>query len=174
MGELTDWKVLLGEMILAKSQLDERDPQHLEPYTLPRGPAAEEDVSGISLPADYRAFLAHADGWPSFYMDADLFGSPELRGGGSADVARELLATYAEAGVFEDMGWAVADVLPIGAGAGMRDLFVIGRVGTTVEGQVSWIDAEEIERYDDLAQFVATMRDATERRARQLGEARPL
>ncbi|MEV6527553.1 SMI1/KNR4 family protein [Longispora sp. NPDC051575] len=173
MSQSIGWKALLGDTIVAKSALDDADPKHLEPYTLPKVAATEDALAAFetvhgALPSAYRQFLLHANGWPQFYMDADLFGLPELEGSASAAVAAELMDVYTDTGVFDDMDWPPGDALPVGAGEGMRDLFVIGRAGTPVQGQVSWIDGEEIERYPDFGEFIASMRDAVLRRVHQL------
>ena len=76
------WEELLRSIILAKEQLDRLD--HTQPATGPRVRATEDEVaayergSGERLPADYREFLLHANGWPHFFFRADLFGLPEL------------------------------------------------------------------------------------------------
>ena len=107
-----DWPALLGAMIQAKNDIDQRDPEHLEVYTLPRVGAGEADIAGYEqaagepLPGGYRDFLAYADGWPSLYFDLDLFGLAELRDGtGSAALATELLDGYQREGVLAGVGW---------------------------------------------------------------------
>lgn len=175
MSEPVDWKALLGELILAKNEVDELDPEHVERYTVPRTAAAEEDIAaferefGERLPEQYRDLLLHADGWNSFYFDADLFGLAELRGEGrSAAQARELLDVYDAEGALEDAGLSRDDVLPIAAGPGMRALFLLVRSGRPEAGQVSWMDAEEVDRYRDVVEFIASMRDYAHRQAERL------
>lgn len=174
MSEPVDWKALLGELILAKNEVDELDPKHVERYTVPRTAASEDDIAaferefGERLPEQYRDLLLHADGWSSFYFDADLFGLAELRGAGSAVQARELLDVYDAEGALEDAGLSRDDVLPIAAGPGMRALFLLVRSGRPEAGQVSWMDAEEVDRYRDVVEFIASMRDYAYRQAERL------
>jgi hypothetical protein len=174
MTEPVNWPALIGTMALVKSEIDELDPEHLEDYTAPRVKATEADIaeyernSGQVLPHEYRDFLLHANGWPSFYFDMTLFGLPELQGQGNGARAGELLNLYNEEGVLADVDLAVDDVIPVGAGAGMRDLFLLVRPGRPGSGQVSWIDGEEIDRYQDFAEFFASMIEYARRRAQKL------
>jgi hypothetical protein len=173
-SEPAGWRALLAGLILAKNEVYELDPQHVERYTVPRPAAAEDDIAafehefGERLPEQYRDLLLHADGWSSFYFDADLFGLAELRGEGSAAQARELLDVYDAEGALEDAGLSRDDVLPIAAGPGMPALFLLVRSGRPEAGQVSWMDAEEVDRYRNVVEFLASMRDYAHRQAERL------
>jgi hypothetical protein len=175
MSQPVDWPALLGTMIQVKNEIDQRDPEHVEPYTLPRVKASAAELAayeqqiGHALPAAYREFLRHADGWPSFYFDMDLFGLPELRdGAGNAGLAARLLDEYDREGVLGDIGLSTADVTPIGAGAGMRDLLLLVRSGDDNAGQVSWLDGEEVDRYADVAEYLDSMIEYARIRASKL------
>ncbi|MBA9007241.1 SMI1/KNR4 family protein [Thermomonospora cellulosilytica] len=169
-----DWKTLLGAMIMAKSDIDQLPGEKLEQYTVPRVKATEDELAefereiGERLPSSYRNFLLHANGWPRFYYRMDLFGIPELRGGGNWPVANELLTVYAE-DVLPSVDLDPKGVVPVGAGQGMRDLLLVVREGWPAAGEVSWIDGEEIGRFEDFATFMAYMvqnrREYYERRA---------
>lgn len=154
-----DWPVSLGRAIGLQAQIEASDPEGLLTGTVPRQAATEEEVaafeqeSGERLPAAYRAFLLHANGWPGLYFTLDAFGLEELRGGGSAPHARELLETYAAEEVLEESGLNDADVLPVATGQG-NDLAVIIREGRPGAGTVVWFDGEEYGRYADFGEFV--------------------
>src|SRR5690606_32576073 len=96
------WPVDLGIAIGLQAQLEDGDPEGLLQGTVPRAKASEEQVSqfeatlGERLPESYREFLLHADGWPGAYFTLDLFGLPELQGGGQHRHAQTLLETYDE------------------------------------------------------------------------------
>lgn len=169
MADRATWAELLGALIVFKEQLDDLDPGHTQPYTAPRVKATEADIAaaeatlGERLPDAYRQFLLHANGWPSFYFRADLFGTEELRGGGHGPAANQQLAGYQHQGVLEDAGLSAADVLPIGAGPPNmgNTLFLLVRNGRPNTGQVVWLDGEEIDRFDDFHQYIAAMLDYT-------------
>ncbi len=175
--EEVDWPALIGVMIMTKSALDEADPEHLRPYRLPRVPPSEDEIAAVEaglgerLPAAYRDFLVHANGWPQFYFEVDLFGLPELRGEGSGQLGRELLASLDADGMLADIDLRAEDVLPVGAGTGMRTVYLLVRDGRPGAGQVSWIDDGEVDRYADFAEFFASM-TAYHQRALERHQAR--
>lgn len=158
-----NWPALIGDLIQAKARVDEVDPEHVERYTLPRAKATPDEIAqyeselGEPLPGAYRGFLLHANGWPAFYFDADLFGLPELRGGTSTQAAHQILDVLHEEGVLEDLGLARDDTLPIVAGPGLRTLFLMIRSGRPRAGQVCWLDGEQVDRFTDFAEFFTSM-----------------
>lgn len=154
------WPARLGIVIGLQAQVEAADPDGLLTGTVPRMPANEDDVAafeceaGARLPEAYREFLLHANGWPGMYFSLDAFGLEELRGGGSAARARELLEAYDAEDVLEESGLEASDLLPVAAGQS-SDLVAIIRGTRPDAGQVVWIDAgEEYDRFDDFAEFV--------------------
>jgi len=174
MTEPVNWPALIGEMAIVKGEIDQLDPEQLEEFTSPRVKADPADVAaferawGEMLPLEYRNFLLHANGWPRFYFQMTLFGLPELQGEGDAPTGSRILQVYDEEGVLEDLGLTSDGVLVVGAGTGMRDLFLLVRQGQPGAGQVSWLDGEEIDRYQDFAEFFASMTEYARRRAQKL------
>lgn len=152
------WPVSLGVAIGVQAQVEASDADGQLTGTVPRLAATEEQVAeferetGERLPASYREFLLHANGWPGLYFTLDAFGLEELRGGGSAPHSRELLATYDAEEVLDDSGLDSADVLPIATGQG-NDLVLIIREGRPGAGTVVWLDGEEYGRYSDFGAF---------------------
>jgi SMI1/KNR4 family protein SUKH-1 len=175
--EPADWPALIGTMIIVKQQIDEADRQHLAEYTVPRVKASQDEILaferavGERLPNDYRNFLLHANGWPAFFFLVNLFGLPELQGEGDAETGAALLRSYDEEGVLADLGLTVDDVIVVGAGAGSRDLFLLIREGRPGAGQVSWLDGEEIDRYQDFPEFFASLIEYHRLRLQKLAQA---
>lgn len=163
MTQATDWPALIGEMILTKNEIIDLDPSYYDDYTLPNERAAESEVTafegqlGESLPAEFRSFLLHANGWRMFYWDADLFGLKDVAQGPSHPTVSALLSAYRKDRVLEDAGLAESDVLPIGASPHGQTLFLLVRSGRPEAGQVSWISGEEVDRYADFAEFFASI-----------------
>jgi hypothetical protein len=176
MTESANWPELIGEMILTKNEIIDLDPTYYDDYTLPTENAEERDIKaferrlGERLPAAYRDFLAHANGWKMFYWDADLFGLEELSGGGSSPAAMGLLSTYRDQGVLSDAGIREQDVLAIGASSHGSSLFLLFRSGGPNAGQVSWISGEEVDRYSDFAEFFASITSYFKAHVDKLGE----
>lgn len=152
------WPVDLGVGIGLQAQLEQSDTEGLFEGSLPEPSAAEDDVAtfeagfGEQLPRPFRNFLLHANGWHDFYFGLNLFGLAELRGGGKAQRAAELIASYEAEEVFEESGINVADLLPVAAGDGI-DLVVLIREGRTHAGAVFWFDGGEYARFEDFGEF---------------------
>ncbi len=156
------WPVDLGIAIGLQAQLEDGDPEGLLQGTVPRPKVSEEQITqveaslGERLPASYREFLLHADGWPGAYFTLDLFGLPELQGGGKHRHAQTLLETYDEEEVLDDSGLSRKDLLPVAASQG-NDLVVILRDGRPEVGTVVWFDGEEYGRFGTFAEFFEEM-----------------
>lgn len=124
----------------------------------PREPATEAAVQafeaelGEALPASYREFLLHANGWPRLYFMVDLFGLPELRGELHGKLGRSVFESYDAEEVFEDAGLQAADILPV-AGGPCATLVVIVRSGRPNAGEVIEFDGGEAGRWPDFAAY---------------------
>lgn len=155
MSTTESWPALLGVAIGTNARLLELEP-NLHWSTLPRVKNTEAGLRAFesefleTLPPGYRDFLLFADGWEAFYFGMGIFGLPELRGGGNWRPAQELLRTYDDEEVLENIGIDMSDVMPIAAGQRLN-LIVVYRAGTATPGQVVWIDSgEEFARFDDF------------------------
>jgi hypothetical protein len=157
-GRERSWPVILGQAIGAQAQVEASDPDGLLAGTVPRPAATEHEVAayereaGEPLANAYRAFLLHANGWPGVYFTLDAFGLEELRGGGNAPHARELLETYDAEEVLVESALDAADLLPVATGQG-SDLVVVIREGRPGAGTVVWFDGEEYGRYENFREF---------------------
>jgi hypothetical protein len=173
----TDWPLQIVRLVDTQRQLASLDgPVQTYTYHRPRQGATEEELTAFerqelraSLPTDYRTFLSVADGWESFWQNADLFGLFELTGGGSGARGQDLLEHHA---TIPDI-WATFgpdDVMPIGAARDNFDLFVLGRAEGPIDGLVVWLANEVIEQFRSFSEFFEYMVQLHERRRdRQLG-----
>lgn len=174
----TVWSVLLGHMVVAKQAIAEAEPGRLEPFAPPRPKATEAEIvafetqTGQRLPTSYREFLSHADGWPYFYFDMDLFGLAELSGGGQHRLAGELLTIYSDDEVLDEIGLDREALLPVAAGRGMRHLVAIVRTGLPDAGQVTWLDGEQVGRYPDFRAYFTAMTRFLMGQAQRLRDSR--
>jgi hypothetical protein len=160
MPDRNTWPVVLGLTIIAKRELQQRDPEQADDDTVPRLKLSPEALAefeheiGEPLPQEFHDFLLHADGWPGVYYDLDLFGTSELRGGGKWRTAQNLLDVYGGEGVLDALGLDPKGVVPVAAGDG-NDLVLLVRRGWPDAGQVSWIlGGEEFIRAEDYKAFV--------------------
>jgi hypothetical protein len=150
------WEIVVARLLLVKEQLRLVDRRGRYPYRRPEAPAAPgrlaaaEAVLGRALDADYRAFLACADGWAHVYGRVHLFGTRDLLGSPAMTAARQRLAVLERTGALRAAGVRRADLLPIAAGD--LDLFA-----QTPAGTVIWFARDEIERYPDFPAFAATL-----------------
>ncbi|WP_157441661.1 SMI1/KNR4 family protein [Actinoplanes awajinensis] len=167
----TDWPVLIGRLVQVRAEVDAADPERLQPCTIPRLRASEADVAGFEreigeqVPAGYREFLLHADGWPEFEYDVDLFGLAELRGAGAWEIGLRTLEIYDDEGVLEDSGVSFDQIVPVAAGPGMSSVYALIRNGFTGAGTVLWWnDGQEIDRYPGFAEFITSTTAYAERR----------
>ncbi|MFE3191666.1 SMI1/KNR4 family protein [Nocardia sp. NPDC059240] len=165
MDNVTDWPAMIGYLLIVKNEIDQRDLEKLQEYTAPRQKVSEEVLRGaesslnVQFPVEYRNFLLHADGWKSFYWNTDLFGMLEFSGEGAAHVATEGLGVYEAEGVLEDLKLEGHDLIPIGAGIGSENLFLLVVSGDAEKvGTVIWIDGgDEIETFRGFDEFFAAI-----------------
>lgn len=158
-----DWKVLLGQLLIAKQQVHENDRDGIESTTLPREKATEADIAAFEarvdghIDAHYRNFLLHANGWPNVLYDIGLFGLPEFDGAGNWPDANEQLGIYHDEGVLADSGLEADQIVPIAAGEGTIALIVIARPDTKNAGTVVWFDGGEVDRWSNFTEFFLSL-----------------
>ncbi|MGH3874407.1 MAG: SMI1/KNR4 family protein [Pseudonocardiaceae bacterium] len=163
MSEQTTWPVLIGTMGMVKEQINKEDTKQLADFTIPRFKATEEQIKdteerlGEPLPASYSEFLLHANGWDCFFWTLDLFGTEDLTAGPRHEAAAKALTTYDDAGALEALDLTMDQVIPIGIATNSNDLLILIGEGHPDAGKISWIDGEEIDRYNNFAHYFTSM-----------------
>lgn len=159
-----NWKERIVQMVLVQQRLEEVDVEHLWDYKLPRVAASEETLRqvegaiGAALDPEYRAFLAHAGGWPSFHQTVDLFGPEELLGSPHFAAAREALLSMEDEALTE-CGEEPRNLLPIAATSEDLDLFLIAGPEAHTPGQVFWYAGGLIETFPSFTEYFLAMVD---------------
>lgn len=153
---MIDWPTEIAVMGVIKEAMAEVDVERIWEYRLPRVGASEERLRAVEaglghrLPAQYRAFLAYADGWPAFWHLADLFGTAELDG--EAGRRASELMRFVEPALVA-IGLAPQQVLTIMVNRTGIDVFVIELESGPAPGAVHWIAGEEVQAFPDFHEF---------------------
>ena len=121
---------------------------------------AAEHVLGFGFPGDYRDFLRHADGWPWFLNETDLFGTPDFLSGRAA----RFLQRPGLVGAMAKLGFQPREYIPIGAGDPEVDqeVFLLVRPGASIlPGGVVWFDPEcvdgVLDKYASFEEFFVSV-----------------
>ncbi|MFD9977119.1 hypothetical protein [Streptomyces sp. NPDC059017] len=158
---MTDWADAISRMVDAQREVREIDREHLWCHGQPAPPASRERIGlvqarrGVVLDSQYAEFLVHADGWPAFMQDVDLFGTSDLLGAPFDEAAR-LLSTL-EPEVVDAGALDVAALIPVGASRTGIDLFVMPQAGGSTPNPVIWLAGLEVERYVSFEEFFPAM-----------------
>jgi hypothetical protein len=167
---MNDWKSEIVKGVLIDQRLQEVDTRGIWSYCLPEVAASRDEIAAmerdmrITLDPEYKDFLLHANGWKKFYQDVDIFGTSELSGAGLMSVAREQLDAVEPADFQENVGLAMADVLPIAASRTQTDTFLLALPGSAAPGSVIWFAGYTIERFPGFDEFYLSMLDYNRRR----------
>ena len=141
----------------------EADWKGLWDYALPHVHATEETVArteaqlGFRLPESYRGFLLAADGWPYFFQDMSIFSTSDLLGGDLHKAGQIPLELEECVEAMAADGVIAADHFPVAASLESIDVALMGKPGTPVEGTVSWVRGEVMQRYDDFLDYYLSM-----------------
>lgn len=166
-----DWKAEISRVVYWKQIAAEHDKQSALPWHLPRVGASPENIRlaeiaiGKSFSPQYKKFLEHADGWQSFYLLVDLFGTKEIINGSSTSALdrTELLLFLESIGVNKD------EVIPIGASEYDLDVFLlVSSTSKVLPEGVLWVAGEEIDRYQSFSEFFSAMVNYNARIAKNL------
>jgi hypothetical protein len=158
---MIDWEAEISRMKLAKRTVEAADQAHLWRVEPPRDPAAPqalremERVVGRPLDQEYLNFLLHADGWPAFLQDIDLFGASDI-GSEVLDQAREVVQCL-DPGVLVSSGVDPGTALPIGLSRTDIDVFVMLENDLNGFAPILWIAGVEVERYVGFQAFFDAM-----------------
>lgn len=159
------WEDEIAVAVLVRQALQEVDTTPLWQYDFPRVAATPtavektEQALGFRLDEQYRQFLLRADGWEHFHQDVDLFGTPELLGGGHTPAAQEYLDSAVETGILASLGLDRDSVLPVGATDQQSDLFLLVRPPADRPGRVLWLAGEVIDEYPTFEEYFLAMVD---------------
>ena len=158
------WPERIAVMALVKQKLHDVDVKKRWEYRLPAIKATEEQLVAVearlgeALDPSYRAFLAHAGGWPAFLQTIDLFGHADLLGGSRTERGAKLLLQLDE-DVLRASGFRREQLLPIAATLEDVDVFVMTRRSAPKPGMVIWFAREEIDRFPSFDEYFLAMID---------------
>jgi hypothetical protein len=161
---MIDWPKEIAILTYVKDEIFKIDSDNLWRHHLPKVAVSSEQLhaaaSAIGHPLDpsYTAFLRHANGWPAFYQNVDLFGTNELLGGELMDRAMSALSAMAHE-AFSSAGVRQDELLPIAVSSSDLDLFVMMRPGTQAPGTIIWFAGMEVERFPNFDEFFLAMAD---------------
>ena len=141
----------------------EADWKGLWDYALPHVHATEETVArteaqlGFRLPESYRGFLLAADGWPCFFQNMSILSTSDLLSGELHKASQTQLESEECVEAMAADGVIAADHFPVAASLESIDVALMGKPGTPVEGTVSWVRGEVMQRYDDFLDYYLSM-----------------
>jgi hypothetical protein len=129
------------------------------PGATEKGIDATERKLGFRLDPSYRRFLAHADGWPGFFHNIDLFSTGQLVAGPGLDSVHTGLAAIGDEDFQTGIGFGLDEVFPIGKDMGQADMWLMVKPTCASAGQVIWYWGSEDERFPDFDEFFLSMLD---------------
>jgi hypothetical protein len=169
-NNLTEWKIIVGRMIIAKYNVKKADVLNLWPHHLPELAATNGEIKfveksiGAPLGLDFAGFLGCANGWLGFYQSIDLFSCCDLTSGPRYQRGKGLFERVAP-DAHKAAGVNLENSLVIGASRDNADHFILGKCGSSMENKVLWFADEEIERFDTFKAFFLAMIAYNEREA---------
>ncbi|WP_455351356.1 SMI1/KNR4 family protein [Streptomyces sp. SYSU K217416] len=159
---MSDWLAPFAEMETAKRRLAVSDRDGLWRHESRRPPATPERIAEITtvthchLDPEYADFLLHADGWPAFLQDIDLFGTADFGTAAYAD-AEELVRVIEDEVEIERRA-SHSRLIPIGASRTDIDILVMPcERELNRPAPVIWLAGGEIERYWTFSDFFRGM-----------------
>lgn len=131
---------------LDKEKIWENDPPNI---------AAEASVLkslekkwGYPLNSKYKDFLLTSNGWDSFFVGMDLFGTSELFSGNKRLIAEELL-DFLEPNILNDMKAARHELYPIA----VAEQSISMLVASQSDERIFWVSGYVIEEYKDFEEM---------------------
>lgn len=164
------WPELIGFMGKLKMELAQVQPVAY-PMRPPRVAAGEHDLLeaerrlGHRLDPQYRAFLQHANGWPSFFVDVSLLGADELGQGELWEKGQETLDIFYQEALPPPGFPKRADLVPLAVAVHSVDVHVLWRsgAGTGVASGILWLAGEEVDRWPTFDEYFRSMYSYLER-----------
>jgi hypothetical protein len=162
---IDDWRPEIVKGVVIQQRIEELDQGRLWQRHLPEVAASDDELQateeqlGHGLDPRYRAFLRVANGWRSFYQAVDLFATRNLLGAPPMDSAIAQLNSIEPRDLESAIGMTLRDVLPIGASAAQRDIFLLARPWSADPGVVVWFASREVQRFPNFDEFYLSMLD---------------
>lgn len=168
-----DWKAEIARIVHWKQVAAEHDKNHVLPWHLPRVGASPDRIAdaeaatGVRFSPEFKEFLAHADGWPGFYVLTDLFGTQDFQSGrAKAAAQRPELQEF-----LRGQGVGNTEAVVIGGSDLDLDVFIhFAPDSGLLPGGVLWFAAEEIDRYPTFSAFFSAMVNYNARIAQKMAE----
>lgn len=156
-----DWKLAIATNFWQRQQAEIWDPQHLFPMKGPKVRASEEaiaqaeEATAFLFSQDYKDFLRHADGWPAFCENMDIFGTSDFLSG---EVKRLVERHAAAIRFMSTLGLDSNDYLAVGGNRNGLDLFLLISANCrNSPGQVIWYKDDEVDRCPSFGEFFSSM-----------------
>jgi hypothetical protein len=156
-----DWKLAIVMNFWQRQQAEIWKSGHVFPMGAPKVRASNEAIAQAELatafrfPEDYKDFLRHADGWPAFCENMDLFGTPDYLSG----EANRLLERHAAAIQFmHGLGFGRDDYIAVGGARKGQNLFLLlSADNPRSPGEVIWYNDEQLDRCPSFSEFFSSM-----------------
>lgn len=175
--EKPTWVDLIGYLGELRQELAQLHPDVL-PMTVPHPAATREQLTDTETVLGHRLDEQHAEllrvvnGWPYMFLDLTLLGTDDLANGTGLQRGRDLLDIFYSEGAAPEDFPAKEDLDVLAVSSDQNDVVVVWRRGANTDGglPVSWLVGEEIERYDNVFEYLA---DVVRRAKRQAARAEP-
>lgn len=160
---MSDWRQTLAIAHLVRQRLSQVD-DGLWPHHLPEVAASEVEIASVEsaigerLPAPYRDFLAHANGWQAFFQAVDLFGTRDLSRSARRNTRVDAVLDGMEP-LLPVLGVERAELLPIAMSQETIDLFLLAKTSSRKPGRVFWVAGHLVDEFADFEEFFLAMID---------------
>ena len=175
---VSDWPELIGYSAILREQLSKLQPE-INPFTVPHLGATGEQIRqaearlGCPLDVQHRELLQHVNGWPLFFTHTDLLSTDELGQGPLWEKGQQMLDIFYEDGAIPAGYLARQDLMSIAVGEYVTDVFALWRTGPeTNRGHlVLWLAGEEIQRFDNVRDWLLSVNQYLKNKIERLGAA---
>lgn len=162
-----DWKREIAIAHLVKQKVAEVDTAGLWLHPFPAVAANEADVMalesflGAGLNSKLRAFLLHANGWPSFLHSIDVFSVSDFANGERKSRAEVLLESLGDTQDLCD--FRTDELMPFAVSADDIDVFAIFAEDSPAPGRVLWFAGGLVDSFPDFDEWFLAMVDYNRR-----------
>jgi hypothetical protein len=156
-----DWKLAIVTNFWQRQQAEIWWSGHVFPMGAPKVRASDEAIAqaeraaNVKFPEDYKDFLRHADGWPGFCEDMDLFATADFLSG---DATRQLARHPSAVQFMNGLGFTPSDYVAVGGARQGLDVFLLTAADSSKSpGEVIWYDDEQRDRWPSFSEFFSSM-----------------